>query len=165
MGTVSRVSVPGLVLYSLPVSFASRSVSVHAHTLRTLCTLSVFILSTPSCSTMYIIRARSPRILGEPTCILLFLFFALVRFRLSTSDQLRALARSDPRTLTCHRCREHGWNVLRPHCEFRSYCSTERRVRGAHGRLVCAPPEELADNHFRAGANVVPIIQDVRFSR
>ena len=49
---------------------------------------------------MYITRLSSPRTLGEPTCILLFLFFALARFRLPTSDQLRALARSDPRTLT-----------------------------------------------------------------
>ena len=44
--------------------------------------------------------SRSPRVLGEPTCILLSLFFALERSRIPTSDQSCAVARSDPRTLT-----------------------------------------------------------------
>ena len=43
--------------------------------------------------------SRSPRVLGEPTCILLSLLFALARSRLPTSDLLRAFARSDLRTL------------------------------------------------------------------
>ena len=57
-------------------------------------------IATPIRSSMYITQVSSPRVLGEPTCIFLSLLFALARSRLPTSDLFRALACSDPRTIT-----------------------------------------------------------------